>query len=216
MYTKNKNMSQRSYESPARAAAAAVKRERMVSAAMALLRAEDNPAGMSLDAVAKAAGVTRLTVYNQFGSRRGLLEAVLDKLASEAGFDKVASVMALPDPFEAFDQLVELICRAWARDVLMARLHAVAAVDPEFREAMNLRMDRRRVAIGALVQRMASGKEVDQQRCGDVLDLLCTMTSYAVFAALRTPERSPDLIAAMMKSACATSLAWLAALPPRG
>jgi AcrR family transcriptional regulator len=215
VYTENANPAQRPYESPVRAAAAAEKRARVLDAAMEILRAEDKPGAVSLDAVAKAAGVTRLTVYNQFGSRTGLLEAVLDKVAQEAGFDQLAGIMGLPDPFEAFDRLIELICRAWARDRLMARLHAVAAADPEFQEMVNARMERRRKAIDVLLRRMSEGKGLEAQRYSEILDLLCGVTSYAMFAALRGPDRPAELIAAMMKSACATSLAWLAALPAR-
>ncbi|UGQ48482.1 TetR/AcrR family transcriptional regulator [Massilia endophytica] len=215
VYIENANPSQRPYDSPVRAAAAAEKRAKVLDAAMAILRAQDKPAAMSLEAVAKAAGVTRLTVYNQFGSRAGLLEAMLDKVAQEAGFDQLAQVMALPDPFAAFDRLVELICHAWARDSLMAQLHAVAAVDPEFQDMVNARMERRRKAIGVLLQRMAQGRQLDAGRYAEILDLLCAVTAYPVFAALRGPDRPPELIAAMMKSACATSLAWLEALPTR-
>ena len=52
-------------------AAAAEKRERVIEAAARSLREDASIASFSLDAVAKAAGVTRLTVYHQFGSRRG-------------------------------------------------------------------------------------------------------------------------------------------------
>ena len=53
-------------------AAAAETRERVIEAASRTLREGESIARFSLDTVAKVAGVTRLTVYNQFGSRRGL------------------------------------------------------------------------------------------------------------------------------------------------
>jgi len=40
--------------------------------------------------------VTRLTVYNQFGSRRGLLEAVFDNIARQGGLHEIADAMAMP------------------------------------------------------------------------------------------------------------------------
>ena len=78
-------MSKRLYVSSVREAAAAEKRDRVVEAATRLLRVNVSVASFSLDSVAKAAGVTRLTVYNQFGSRRGLLEAVFDEIARQGG-----------------------------------------------------------------------------------------------------------------------------------
>ena len=76
-------------------AAAAEKRERVIDAASRLLREEANIAAFSLDAVAKAAGITRLTVYHQFGSRRGLLEAVFDKRARQGGLGRIPDAMAM-------------------------------------------------------------------------------------------------------------------------
>jgi AcrR family transcriptional regulator len=71
----------RAYISCRRAAAAAEKRRHVLKAAMSFLREEPTLAPFSLDALAKRAGVMRLTVYNQFGPRRGLLEAVFDDIA---------------------------------------------------------------------------------------------------------------------------------------
>src|SRR3569833_4662900 len=75
----------RRYASPVRAAAAEQTRARIVETAARLLTDQPNIAGFSLEAVAKAAGVTRPTVYNQFGSRRALLEAVFDTVAAGSG-----------------------------------------------------------------------------------------------------------------------------------
>ena len=61
-------MPPRSYVSPARSAAAAETRERVIEAASRTLREGESIARFSLDTVAKVAGVTRLTVYNQCGA----------------------------------------------------------------------------------------------------------------------------------------------------
>src|SRR3954468_8289445 len=108
-------MKKRSYVSHARAAGAAETRDKVVRAAIAFLRHKDL-ARFSLDAVAKAAGVTRLTVYNQFGSRRGLLEAVFDEIARSGGLHRLGDAMAMPDPRAALDRVVETFSAFWARD----------------------------------------------------------------------------------------------------
>src|ERR1700694_2848655 len=84
-------MPRRLYVSSVRAAAANEKRNRVLRAAADLLRERSSTISFSLDAVAKAAGVTRLTVYNQFGSRRGLLEAVFDQRARRGGVGRIAA-----------------------------------------------------------------------------------------------------------------------------
>src|SRR4030081_219250 len=109
-------MPKRHYVSSVRAAAAVEKRDRVVDAATKLLRENVSIATFSLDAVAKGAGVTRLTVYHQFGSRRGLLEAVFDDIAERGGLTEIADAMAMPDPRAALDRLVEIFCAFWSRD----------------------------------------------------------------------------------------------------
>ena len=83
----------RPYVSPKRAAAAEKTKAQVIAAAQRLL--EEGEAQMSLEAVAKAAGVTRLTVYKQFGSRRGLLEAVFDDNARRFGITRMAGSEAV-------------------------------------------------------------------------------------------------------------------------
>jgi AcrR family transcriptional regulator len=194
-------MTTRVYASPAREAAAAEKKARVVAAATALLRQEKVTA-VSLDAVAKAAGVTRLTVYNQFGSRRGLLEAVLDQVAHDAGFDRIGEVMQNADPRAALDHLIDLVCHAWGHDDSMGGLHAAAQIDPEFAEAVDKRIERRRNAIRVLVNRMSAERPLGDAAKKDLVDLLFAMTSYPVFGLLRSAKRSPQAVAGMMKAAC--------------
>src|SRR5258705_9412753 len=98
-------MSTRPYVSSVRTAAAAAKRDRVIEAAARSLREDASIATFSLDAVAKAAGVTRLTVYHQFGSRRGLLEAVFDEIARQGGLARIPHAMAITDPHAALDPL---------------------------------------------------------------------------------------------------------------
>src|ERR1700759_3990693 len=88
---------------------------------------------VSLDSVAKKAGVTRITVYNQFGSRRALLEAVFDNMAAHGGLHRMGEAMANRDPEAALQQIVAIFCDFWSihRGALW-RLHAASAADPEF------------------------------------------------------------------------------------
>src|SRR3979490_1852158 len=125
-------MSTRSYVSSVRTAAAAAKRARVIEAAARSLREDASIATFSLDAVAKAAGVTRLTVYHQFGSRRGLLEPVFDDIAERGGLTEIADAMAMPDPRAALDRLVEIFCAFWSRGPAAGRLNEAMATDPEF------------------------------------------------------------------------------------
>jgi AcrR family transcriptional regulator len=166
-------MSTRPYTSSVRTAAAAAKRDRVIEAAARSLREDASIANFSLDAVAKAAGVTRLTVYHQFGSRRGLLEAVFDEIARQGGLTAIADAMAMSDPHAALDRSVEIFCAFWNRDPAVGRLHEAMATDAEFAQAARR----------------------------DAVDLIFALTSFAMFAMLRA-DRSVEEVCALVKSAC--------------
>src|SRR5882672_5294888 len=117
------NVPPRRYVSSVRTAAAAAKRDHVLEAAARLLRQEESIAAFSLDAVAKAADVTRLTVYNQFGSRRGLLEAVFDDIARRGRLIRLNDAMAEPDPWKGLRQLIQIFCEFWGGDPAVGRLH---------------------------------------------------------------------------------------------
>src|SRR5258705_13171826 len=148
-------MARRCYVSSVRTAEAAAKRDRVIGAAARSLREDASIATFSLDAVAKAAGVTRLTVYHQFGSRRGLLEAVFDEIARQGGLAQIPEAMAMPDPRAALDRLVEIFCAFWNRDSAVGRLHEAMGTDPEFAQALIGRNERRRKTVDVLVERIA-------------------------------------------------------------
>ncbi|GLY15330.1 TetR family transcriptional regulator [Kineosporia sp. NBRC 101677] len=60
-----------------------------------------------LEEVAKAAGVSKGTIYHRFGSRRGLIDAVVDELVAERMQAIVAAVSELDDPLQRFEQYLE-------------------------------------------------------------------------------------------------------------
>src|SRR5258708_34387817 len=168
---KRPGMSTRAYVSSVRMAAAAAKRDRVIKAAARSLREDASIASFSLDAVAKAAGVTRLTVYHQFGSRRGLLEAIFDEIARQGGLVQIPEAMAMPDPRAALDLLVEIFCAFWSSDRAVGSLHEAMATDAEFAQALIERNERRRTTIDVLIRRIA-GKLASARARQDVVCML--------------------------------------------
>ncbi len=197
-------MPTRSYTSSVRTAAAAEKRERVIEAAARSLREDASIASFSLDTVAKAAGVTRLTVYNQFGSRRGLLEAVFDDIARQGGLQGLGDAMAMPDPYAALDRVVEIFCAFWNRDPAVGRLHEAMATDPEFAQALIERNERRRKLVRVIVERIAA-KTASRRARQDAVDLIFALTSHAMFAML-SPGRSMGEVCHLVQSACRAAL----------
>src|SRR6266496_2704183 len=89
-------LSPRPYRIGKRAAGVAETRSRVVAAARAVF-AEDGFHRAAMEEVARRADVARATVYYQFGSKLGLVEAVLDDIERRGGQDRVVAALALPD-----------------------------------------------------------------------------------------------------------------------
>ncbi|MFC4765004.1 TetR/AcrR family transcriptional regulator [Dyella koreensis] len=193
-------MPPRSYTSSVRQAAAAEKRDQVIQAAATVLREGEGVTGFSLDAVARAAGVTRLTVYNQFGSRQGLLEAVFDWIAQKGGLNRLFAVATEADPRKGLEQLIDIFCEFWSHDHAIGRLHDAMALDPEFASALLQRNERRRHLVAALLERMHPGRAFRAAR-QDATDLIFALTGQRMYQAL-SEKRSAKACRQLIGSAC--------------
>src|SRR5215472_478179 len=197
-------MSPRPYRSSRRAVTAERTRARLLKAASAMLAVPD---GISLDAVAKRAGVTRLTVYNQFGSRRALLEAVFDDMAERGGLHRIREAMAKTDPQAALQQIVLIFCDFWRvhRGALW-RLHAASATDPEFEESLRARNQRRRYLLSVLVDRMIEGGAKRPEVVIELIDVLFALTSVGFFWELTAEGRKANAVCHLIQALAADAV----------
>jgi AcrR family transcriptional regulator len=189
-------MTARPYRSALRAENAERTRLRIVKAAAGMLAAS---ARFSLDAVAKKARVTRLTVYHQFGSRRALLEAVFDDMAERGGLHRIRDAMADPDPNAALQQVVAIFCNFWrGAPAALWRIQAASASDPEFEESLRARNERRRQLLSTLIGRMANGRK-SAKAGGDLVDVLFAFTSLSFYSELAAKGRSADAVCQLVQ-----------------
>ena len=121
----------RSYEQKARAESAAETRGRIIDAVIDQLRKA--PAKrVSVDAVARRAGVARSTVYLVFGSRAGLFDAVASEVYERAGYPRLLEAVRVPDPRDTLRGGITAGVHVFAayRDVFRA-LHSMEELEPE-------------------------------------------------------------------------------------
>ncbi len=158
--------------------------------------------------MAKAADVTRLTVYNQFGSRRGLLEAVFDDIARRGNLVRLHDALAQNDPLAGLGMLIEIFCDFWGSDPAVVRLHEAMAIDSEFAQALLDRNERRRASIAELVARIAGQKgSTAAQR--DAVDMIFALTSCAMFRMLAEARPVPA-VCALIKQTAGAAIAKVA------
>jgi AcrR family transcriptional regulator len=124
-------VSTRRYEQRLRAESAEATRRRILDTVAAQLR-EAPAQRVSIDAVARAAGVSRSTVYVIFESRTGLFDALARDLFERSGLDRLVAAVANPDAREQLRGGLRAgtAMLAAERDVLRA-LYGMARLDPE-------------------------------------------------------------------------------------
>src|SRR5205823_1899621 len=149
------SMSPRPYRLGQRQVTTEQTRARILTAARELLTASDGFKGFSIDAVARQADVARMTVYYQFGSKIGLLEALCDSLAAQGGMEQLASAFRLSEPLDALAEYIAVFGRFWNSDRLVTRrLRGLAALASDFEQVIRARDERRRHGLRVIVQRL--------------------------------------------------------------
>src|ERR1700681_1012070 len=189
-------MSPRTYQSNRRQSATNETRARILEAARSLL-SRAGRAPFTIDAVAELADGARMTVYNQFGSKPGLIAAVSDDLAARGGIGRLPQAFMAPDPMAGREILVQVFMHLWESERLVVRrLRALSTLDPEFADHED-RNQRRREAISVLLHRLDPlPADLD-----GMADLLTAMTSFESYETLAASGRDADATARLISTA---------------
>ncbi|HLQ16891.1 MAG TPA: helix-turn-helix domain-containing protein [Candidatus Eisenbacteria bacterium] len=175
-------------------------RSAILSAARELV-SEHGPAS-SMGKIAHRAGVSRITVYNQFGSKERLLEALAAGMGPPSGDTAVAETGS--DPRDELRRRIEHACSAWAADPsLYRRLEAHHRGKSE--ESDRDRALAERFAAHDLLRPGCSVKEAE--------DVIGILMSFSVFDRLhKDGRRSPSAVAEILMRMAGEFLAK----PPSG
>lgn len=194
-------MSPRPYRMERRRESTDENRQRIINAARELLASRKASAKFSLEAVARRAGVARMTVYHQFGSLGGLLEGLCDSLAIAGGMTHLAEAFRQPDPLAAVDQFIAVFMGFWESDRPVIRgLGALAVLDPEFAAVLEERYGWRRKGVRALLERLAKQTgRLKPKELDDAADLLYMLTSFSTYDTLATPKRRTEEVAKLVQ-----------------
>ena len=105
----------RTYRLGQREASVAETRARILTAARELLLGPD-AMSISMDEIARRAGVSRQTVYQHFGARGDLLREVVKEAFARADGSRLMAAFREPDALEAYRGLIAGICRVFAAE----------------------------------------------------------------------------------------------------
>jgi len=193
----------RSYTLGKRALAAQATRDAILAAATNLA-ATVGLANLTVEAVADEAGVSRLTVYNHFESKAGLLEAIAWALFASADISRVRDARLHPDVKVALHGFLAANAQFFATIGRQGRIILTAALgDPDLATVIDATyIAGRRSAVTALVERLADeGRLARGWTPADAVSCLMVLTSLETFETItadtRTPAEVGDLLFAM-------------------
>jgi AcrR family transcriptional regulator len=172
----------------------------------------------SMEALARAAGVTRQTIHNLFRTRSGVLEALFDQIALQSGMQQMAQVMQQRDPGRMLAAFIDIFATFWAGNrLLLRRIHGIAAIDPEFGAAVEARNRRRQMAASHLVERLSSaGPRWTESRKTRAAGLLVAFTSFEFFDVLTENAGGSEPARALLHSLVPPALASIPDEPATG
>jgi AcrR family transcriptional regulator len=186
-------MSPRTYRLGRREEAVKRTRAAILAAARDLLASTGGP-GLSAGAVAHRAGVSRITVYNQFGSKAGLVR----ELAAGARRDRAPAETAA-DPHDELRRRIFDSCSMWTSDPPLFRgLPGTAHSELETPDSNR-----------ALAERLAAAGQL-RPGCSlrEAEDVIGALTSFAVFDRLhKDGRRSSSGVAEILVRLAAAILA---------
>jgi AcrR family transcriptional regulator len=202
-------MSPRPYRLGQRQVSAQQTRARVLGAARELLAAPGGIAGFTVEAVARQADVSRMTIYYQFGSKAGLLEALFDQLATTGGLPQAAvAALKRSDPLDALAAYIAAFAAFWAAErMVLRRLRSLAALDPDLERSVRARDARRRAGLDLLARRLADRYDhPPPDALPEAVGVLHMLTSFETFDALAGPDRSPQNVASQVHRLAAAAL----------
>jgi AcrR family transcriptional regulator len=162
----------RRYEQRLRAQTAQETRRRVLDAVYEQLR-EAPAQPVSVDRIARTAGVARSTVYVIFGSRAGLFDAFAADLLERGGFRRVIDAVADPDP------------RVTLRDGITGGVHTFAAHRDVFRALVSM-AELDPDAVGGAMQRS------EQRRAQGMMQLARRLARRGLLREGLTAKRAAD------------------------
>jgi AcrR family transcriptional regulator len=178
-------MDKRRYHSPLRQEQALATRNRILDAALELFGRQGYGA-TSIAAIAREAGVVAETIYATFGSKRGIIDGLVERAAPPqvvSGLD-AAWEASKGDPSAQLALVVEFSTSFWNRNDALAAVFRRGTGDAEIADEWTKRQSSRRALFGRLLAdwpTRAFRPGVDRERAADILWALATDEVFHLF-----------------------------------
>jgi AcrR family transcriptional regulator len=156
--------------------------DRVLAAAEVLIR-DDSFHSATMDELAAAAGVSRATVFNRFGSKLGVLQALFARCLESPEMRAIEDALAIEDPVEALDAVIEAGCALWeAHGFIVEQLQAIVVLEPGASAPLEQQREEQRADLQDLTRRLARADRLrpglGEARATATLHLLTSLESF--------------------------------------
>ena len=137
----------------------------------------------TVEALAEEAGISRATVFNRFGSKLGVLEALVARCFTGPQMRAINAALELEDPVAALEAMIEPSCALWeARGFIVEQLYAIVVLEPGAAALIDEIEADQRSGLQALTRRLARAGRLrpglGQARATATLHMLTSLESF--------------------------------------
>jgi AcrR family transcriptional regulator len=160
--------------------------ERVLHAAESLIK-ENAFHTATMDELATEAGCSRATVFNRFGSKLGVLQALFSRSMESDEMQAIQRALELEDPVAALEAVIPAACAIWeTHGYIHEQLQAIVVLEPDASALVDQQRDDQRADIQGLARRLArAGKLRTGLAEARAAATLHTLTSLETFLWLR-------------------------------
>jgi AcrR family transcriptional regulator len=156
--------------------------DRVLDAALRLIE-DDAFHTATMGELAAASGVSRATVFNRFGSKLGVLQALFARSMEGPEMQSIQGALAIDDPVTALEAVIEAACAIWdAYGPVHLQLQAVGTLEPDATALVDQQREQQRAEIEDLIRRLAKAGRLrpglSQPRATATLHMLTSLESF--------------------------------------
>jgi AcrR family transcriptional regulator len=156
--------------------------DRVLEAAERLIR-NDAFHSATMEEIAAAAGVSRATVFNRFGSKLGMLQALFTRAMESPEAEAIHEALAIEDPVAALEALIGAACATWeTHGFIHEQLEAIVVLEPGASAPVEKHREEQRGDLQVLARRLARAGRlrpgVGEARATATLHMLTSLESF--------------------------------------
>jgi AcrR family transcriptional regulator len=137
----------------------------------------------SMEELAGESGVSRATVFNRFGSKLGVLQALFVRAMEGPEMDAIQNALQVEDPVESLETAIAASCAIWeSQGYIHEQLQAIVVLEPDAGALIDEQKEQQREEIRTLVKRLARAgllrPGLSETRAGATLHMLTSLESF--------------------------------------